>query len=496
MLKKSLYIEEGQPVSRLAASTIGRLNPLNLPTLLLTENAYTDPTRTLTQEFKKDRFKEHERNARLIEKYNPEALKDTVVRLGGVDSVDDLLWKKDRGENLPWYKRIGGRVLQNPKTGLIGKLLGYPSTFISNIQTPLSRASHYNPITDTVAEFMDEPAVTQHELGHALDFNTLYGLNPGKGSMLNRAGKGFLRDAYALFNHPYLPRFLTLLPEARANLLSDAALKHALGENSKKYKETNLRRQEVLPAGYGSYVGGALPIPGGPLLGMGLGKLYGILRSDQIRKELRDIKNKKKDSKKEKYEKERSKAASFGEMMGKKAAGIPSAAVAPLIGAAVGGLGTAAYDYVRGAKVNKLKRALIGAGLGGAAGAGFNYLSNSKGERGPKTLAPEPTREPAVEAESPVKVEPPVKVKVRKEDVPVDLNERALGRLDRERAEIVDKINQSFRYENPLEKRELLEQKYRDNRERRYSQSERYHVLHPLYKRGPNMDLYDDRWAE
>lgn len=194
------------------------------------------------------------------------------------------------------------------------------------------------------------------------------------------------------------------------------------------------------------------------------------------------------------------KAASFGERMGKRAAGIPSAAVAPLIGAAVGGLGTAAYDYVRGAKVNKLKRALIGAGLGGAAGVGFNYLSNSKGERGPKTLAPEPTREPAVEAKSPVKVEPPVKVKVRKEDVPVDLNERALGLLDRERAKIDDKIDRwAFESKGPqkFEKLDELLKRRRDIRERMYSQSERKPLFWSLYAPSPNMDPYfGERWAK
>ena len=187
------------------------------------------------------------------------------------------------------------------------------------------------------------------------------------------------------------------------------------------------------------------------------------------------------------------KAASFGERMGKRAAGIPSAAVAPLIGAAVGGLGTAAYDYVRGAKVNKLKRALIGAGLGGAAGAGFNYLSNLKGERGPKTLAPEPTREPAV------KVEPPVKVKVRKEDVPVDLNERALGLLDRERAKIDGEIDDQWPFISKL-KGPGLDELFRrrsDILERMNSQSERWHRFYPLYKLGPNMNPYSrERWAE
>lgn len=73
------------------------------------------------------------------------------------------------------------------------------------------------------------------------------------------------------------------------------------------------------------------------------------------------------------------KAAEFGAMMGKVAA-VPSPGESRLIGGAygalLGGLGTAGYDWLRGTKKNRLRRALMGAGLGGVAGVGLGQVAS------------------------------------------------------------------------------------------------------------------------
>lgn len=75
------------------------------------------------------------------------------------------------------------------------------------------------------------------------------------------------------------------------------------------------------------------------------------------------------------------KAAEFGAMMGKQAAftvatPTESRLIGGAAGAIAGGLGTAGYDWLRGTKENKLKRALMGAGLGGLTGVGLGQIAS------------------------------------------------------------------------------------------------------------------------
>ena len=67
-------------------------------------------------------------------------------------------------------------------------------------------------------------------------------------------------------------------------------------------------------------------------------------------------------------------AEEFGRMMGKRAVALSPTMLSSLAGAAIGGGGTAIYDWLKGTKENKLRRAMIGAGLGGLAGAGLGHL--------------------------------------------------------------------------------------------------------------------------
>lgn len=75
------------------------------------------------------------------------------------------------------------------------------------------------------------------------------------------------------------------------------------------------------------------------------------------------------------------KAADFGKSMG--------TAAGALLGAGIGGGGTALYDWIRGNKQNRLRRALIGAGIGGGlgglgglvAGSDYDFRAENRAEQ-------------------------------------------------------------------------------------------------------------------
>jgi hypothetical protein len=242
--------------------------------LILTSRAYHDANKGKRPEM-------HKKLVEAMTKAEPEKLKDTVVRLEGTNWKDDYLWKKERGEKLPWFERIGGRVWHNPKTHFLQKLL---STAGSPVTTPLVnllRASHYNPAADAAAVYGDEPAVTTHETGHAIDFNTPKihtPKDPNNPGSINRLGNLGYQAAYSI-------PVAALVHEARANMRSQAALRSGLADDKKTYDEIMARRARVLPTGYGSYVGGAAaslisPSLSAPmaLAGMAGGKIYGMAR--------------------------------------------------------------------------------------------------------------------------------------------------------------------------------------------------------------------------
>lgn len=279
--KQAVTVAEGDPFSRGIASTLGRLNPDSLIMLGLTRNALSDPSRNLAMDFNEKKFNKHKTTAELIAKYDPKALENTLVRLGGGDIIDDLIYKKDRGENLPWSSRIGGRVWQNPKTSIIGKLMGTLAAPLNYALVPVSRASNYSHFTDVANVYQDEEPITEHELGHALDFSRLYGLRPGEGSntilgKIKKQLKGGLQDAY-MAGYIGVP-LIRLLAEAQANIESQKALNFALKDDPEELHRRTTRRLEVLPGAYGSYVGAAIPGfgPLGPLAGMAVGKGLGM----------------------------------------------------------------------------------------------------------------------------------------------------------------------------------------------------------------------------
>lgn len=160
---------------------------------------------------------ELEKTALDVEYRDPDLLESTLGRLGALEGavlirpqkIEQVLGGAERGEYDSAVRKaikahgkslegtkiyIGGggpfrekweRTLKNKKTSLLGKAVGIVSTPVNHLMTKLRRVDHYDPLSDTSTIYMGgSPAVLQHELGHAVDFNEKS--NP------------LLRDAYAL----------------------------------------------------------------------------------------------------------------------------------------------------------------------------------------------------------------------------------------------------------------------------------------------------------
>lgn len=244
MYKAALTHGKADPVAQLTSDTIGRLMNLGPVPLILGGMA---PFRT------PDRAK-HKETYEAIEKGEPEALSTTKLRLGAPNLIDDMLYAEDPEGKLPFRHRIGGRILQNPRSGIISKLLGYPTYPLYYGITSLTRSPHYYDVTDVAHNPWDMPEVTGHELGHAIDFNTV-ATPTGKVSdgFVTKQVDGLQRDLYKLlYNVP----FLNLLHEAKANSKSDLALRKGLDKS--RYVTQTQNRSKVLPAAYSTYVSNPL----------------------------------------------------------------------------------------------------------------------------------------------------------------------------------------------------------------------------------------------
>lgn len=133
------------------SNSVGRVNAA-LPALLIGQEKVLDWLRGPDETQIKKEIAHLKKDKRL---------KNTLVRLGHVDPIED-------------YKRL----YSLPENNLIDKILGTPLLPLSWIGPTLTRADNYNPLTDTATVYSGIPEVTHHELGHARDFNTPRKLMP------------------------------------------------------------------------------------------------------------------------------------------------------------------------------------------------------------------------------------------------------------------------------------------------------------------------------
>lgn len=131
-------------------------------------------------------------------------------------------------------------------------LLGLPITLIYDVALPgrlFPWGDYYNPYTNTVHLYSDDPTVALHEAGHAYDF----------------ADFG-LKGTYALLR---IVPFMDLYQEWQA---SELAIEYLIEVED---REMEFRAYKTLFPAYGTYAGSYLPIPFGSLPGALVGHLAG-----------------------------------------------------------------------------------------------------------------------------------------------------------------------------------------------------------------------------
>lgn len=284
--KCAISVERGGAASRALSSTIGHVGAFPVATML-SLRSHVNPTQIQGASgsyFDKNispddtRAQQHIQLAKDMERANPEELKDTLVYLGGPNLINE-------------YKRL----YKNPRVSLPGKLMAGLTLPISTLLTNFARGSAYHPGTDSVYLMGDKPGVLTHELGHAIDFNTgpVPEQKPGESNFkywLRRQGRGLIRDAYGMGRAvPGIGGLLALPQEEAANRLSLENLQKAYAKDPDKLNKILHDRQKVLPAGMGTYAGGAASILAGPMAplvqaplaiagGLG-GKIYGLAQA-------------------------------------------------------------------------------------------------------------------------------------------------------------------------------------------------------------------------
>jgi hypothetical protein len=292
--KVALEVTRGGIGSRALASTLGHVGSFPVMTLL-SHRSHVNPTQwqgasgsIFDKEISPDdeRAQKHKRLAEAMAKVNPQELKDTLVYLGGPNLINE-------------YKRL----YKNPRSSLLGKVYSGAMLPLNLAMLNIARGSAYHPMTDSVYLMGDKPGVLTHELGHALDFNR-FAVPKGKPgeskfkSWLRRQGYGLGRDLYAASRALPVVGGLAAIPqEAAANNLSLKNIQQAYKDDPEALNKLLADRQKVLPAGMGSYLGGAaagLIDPTGLLqapLAVGgalAGKIYGVAQNAGRGGEYRD----------------------------------------------------------------------------------------------------------------------------------------------------------------------------------------------------------------
>ena len=307
--KNALDVARGGIGSRALASTLGHLGAFPIMTIL-EPHSHINPTQWAGEKGILDskvrsndaRGQKHVQLAEDMARANPEELKDTRIYLGGPNLFSEY-----------------GRLFTNPRTSLLGKTHGALSLPINTLMATLMRGSQYNPYTNSVALMGDSPAVLSHEIGHAIDFNSggpVPKYEPGKSKIktwLQRQGKGLQHDAYTIGRMlPVYGGIHALHQEERANTLSRQNLERTYAKDSDKLNDILDKRQRILPAGMGSYIGGAAAGMAGPFGGLlqtpfsigGAigGKIYGM--QEAARRNKKYVPDNKSDSRSEEKEEE------------------------------------------------------------------------------------------------------------------------------------------------------------------------------------------------
>jgi len=161
-------------------------------------------------------------------------LKNVKVRLNQWTPAGDL--KRLVGnKRVEWYFRI---------------FPGIPTTLWSSLTGRVLGGDHYNPYTDTVNLYSDDPAIALHELGHAKDFAD----NPSPG-------------LYAV------GRILPPITLSQEQTASDIAIEYLKETHDRKGE---LHAYQTLYPAFGTYLGSESQLPYGNYIGAGAGHILGF----------------------------------------------------------------------------------------------------------------------------------------------------------------------------------------------------------------------------
>lgn len=175
---------------------------------------------------------------------NPQAMKDVKVRINQWSPMAEM-----------------GRLVSNKKISWWWRVFpGVPVTLWSSVTGRILGGDNYNPYTDTISVYSDEPAVLLHEAGHAKD--------------MSLKQKGMEADLYALGR--ILPG-VVLFQEFTA---SDEAIEHLKKKGDRKEEMKGYRT--LYPA-YGTYAGGYSGFQYGTIAGAVLGHGAGLWKQHERR---------------------------------------------------------------------------------------------------------------------------------------------------------------------------------------------------------------------
>lgn len=216
-------IERGQP--SFVIDSLGNVFAIPKKIILLNANIENHRISPKTEQYIKDFIYD-----------NPEVMKDVKVRLNQWTPAQEL-----------------GRLAKNKHVSFWWRIFpGIPVTLWSSMTGRILGGDNYNPYTNTVSVYSDDPAVALHEVSHAKDFM----------SKVDRVEA----DAYAV------GRILPPVALYQEYTASDQAIEHIKG---KKDLKGEMRSYSTLYPAFGTYVGGFSGFQygdiGGAFIGHGVG---------------------------------------------------------------------------------------------------------------------------------------------------------------------------------------------------------------------------------
>lgn len=184
---------------------------------------------------------------------NPELMKDVKIRINQWTPMGEMKRLIDN-KKMSWWWRI---------------FPGIPATAISSLTGRLFGGDHYNPFTDTIHIYSDDPAVLLHEAGHAKDFSR-YAKEEDKADLYMLGGM--------------LPS-VTLYQEYAATSEAIEYLKDI------KDRDAELKSYGTLLPAYGTYLGKYTNMPYSPISGAILGHIAGYWHKQEARAGYRALDN-------------------------------------------------------------------------------------------------------------------------------------------------------------------------------------------------------------